>query len=79
MAIIQKAMLGDIAAFNAIRDTVGQTKKSEADLEEQRVKIELDQARKQNLTGESETDEAVKKLDKILKEVRDNAIKRQTE
>ena len=79
MAMIQQAMLGDVKAYQAIMKTVGQADKSEADLEEQRSKVELNKARKEDITGENENDEALDRLDQILKEVRDNAIKQETE
>lgn len=79
MAIIEKATLGNIAAYNAIMDTVGQTNKSDNDLDEQQSRVELNRAKKQAITGENETDEALDKLDQILKEVRDNAFKQETE
>lgn len=79
MAMIQQAMLGDVKAYQAIMKTVGQTEMSEADLEEQQSKVELNRARKESITGENETDEALDRLDQILKEVRDNAIKQETE
>ena len=79
MAMIQQASLGDVKAYQAIMKTVGQTDKSEADLEEQRSKVELNKARKEDITGENENDEALDRLDQILKEVRDNAIKQETE
>lgn len=79
MAMIQKASLGDVKAYQAIMKTVGQTDKSEADLEEQRSKVELNKARKEDITGENENDEALDRLDQILKEVRDNAVKQETE
>lgn len=50
-----------------------------ADLEEQRSKVELNKARKEDITGENENDEALDRLDQILKEVRDNAVKQETE
>jgi hypothetical protein len=78
MAMIQQASLGDVRAYQAIMKTVGQTDKSEADLEEQRSKVELNKARKEDITGENENDEALDRLDQILKEVRDNAIKQET-
>lgn len=78
-AMIKEALNGDVRAYTAIRDTLGQTTKAEIDLEEQRIKMELNKARKQAVTGENETDEALSKLDKILKEVRDNAAKQQAE
>lgn len=79
MAMIQQASLGNVKAYQAIMKTVGQTEKSEADLEEQKSKVELNRARKEDITGENETDEALDRLDQILKEVRDNAIKQETE
>ena len=79
MAMIQQAMMGNTKAYKVIMDTIGQTKKSEDDLEEQQSRSELNRAKKQAITGENETDEALDKLDQILKEVRDNAFKQETE
>lgn len=79
MAMIQQASLGNVKAYQAIMKTVGQTEKSEADLEEQKSKVELNRARKEDITGENETDEALDRLDQILKEVRENAAKQETE
>ena len=79
MAMIQHASLGNVKAYQAIMKTVGQTEKSETDLEEQRSKVELNRARKEDITGENETDEALDRLDQILKEVRENAVKQETE
>ena len=79
MAMIQQAMLGDVKAYKAIMQVVGQTDKSEADLEEQRSKVELNKAKKENITGENETDEALQKLDEILKGVYENAVKQEAE
>lgn len=79
MAMIQQASLGNVKAYQAIMKTVGQTEKSEEDLEEQKSKVELNRARKEDITGENETDEALARLDQILKEVRENAVKQETE
>ena len=79
MTMIEKALTGNVAAYNAIMNTVGQTNKSDADLEEQQSRAELNRAKKQAITGENETDEALDKLDQILKEVRNNAFKQETE
>ena len=49
MAMINQAMLGDVKAYNAIMKVVGQTDKSEADLEEQAAKIQLIQAQKEKV------------------------------
>lgn len=79
MAMIVKACQGDVKAFNAIKATIGQTDKSEEDLLNQRADTELKQARKEAVTGEQETDEALQKLDEILKGVYENASKQETE
>ena len=79
MAMIQQAMLGDVKAYKAIMQVVGQTSKSDEDLEEQKSKVELNRAKKDNLTGESETDEALEKLYEILKGVYENAVKQEAE
>ena len=55
------------------------TERQLARLEQQRAQIDLLRARKQDLTGENESQEAVEKLDQILKELRENAVKQQTE
>lgn len=79
MTMIEKALTGNVAAYNAIMSTVGQTSKSELDMEEQQSRLELNRAKKQVITGENETDEALDKLDQILKEVRENAFKQEAE
>ena len=79
MAIINQAAMGDVKAYNAIMKVVGQTDKSDMDLEYQKADTELKQARKQAVTGESETDEAIDRLDSILEELRNNAVKQETE
>lgn len=38
-AMVKKAMAGNVSAYRAIRDTVGQTTKSDEDLREQQAKI----------------------------------------
>ena len=55
------------------------TEQQLARLEQQRAQIDLLRAIKQDLTGENESQEAVEKLDQILKELRENAVKQQTE
>lgn len=79
MAIINQAAMGDVKAYNAIMKVVGQTDKSDMDLENQKADTELKQARKQAVTGENETEEALDKLDSILEELRNNAVKQETE
>ncbi|MEE1085810.1 MAG: hypothetical protein U0L05_01360 [Schaedlerella sp.] len=79
MAMIKEGLAGNVKAYEAIAKYAGQGTGTDADLEEQQTKVELNRARKQNITGENEADEALNKLDEILKEVRDNAIKQQAE
>ena len=79
MAMIERAALGDVKAYNAIMATVGQTDKSEADLRNLNADTELKLARKQAVTGENETAEALEKLDQILKGVYENAVKQEAE
>lgn len=66
-------------AYEAIAKYAGQSDKSDEDIRNREADTELKQARKQVVTGENETEEALDKLDSILKEMRDNAIKQQTE
>ena len=60
-------------------ETISVSLKYHLPLEEQRSKVELNRARKEDITGENETDEALDRLDQILKEVRENAAKQETE
>lgn len=79
MSQIKEAIAGNTKAAYFVAQYAGQSDKTEHDLEEQRADIELKKARKQVVTGENETDEALNKLDAILKEVHNNAVKQQTE
>ncbi len=72
MAMIKKALKGDVKAYEAVARFAGQYEVPDED-------IELKRARKQQITGENETDEALDRLDAILKEMRDNAVKQETE
>lgn len=56
MAMIEQAMAGNVKAYQAIMQTVGQTVKSDSDLENQQADTELKCAKKQAVTGENETD-----------------------
>ena len=79
MAMIKEGLSGNVKAYEAIAKYVGQSDKSDEDIRNREADTELKQARKQVVTGENETEEALDKLDSILKEMRDNAIKQQTE
>ena len=79
MAQIKQALTGDTQAAKFVAQYSGQSNRAEEDLENKKAETELIKARKEAITGENETDEALERLDQILKEVRDNAIKQETE
>ena len=79
MAMIKEGLSGNVKAYEAIAKYAGQSDKADEDIRNREADTELKQARKQVVTGENETEEALDKLDSILKEMRDNAIKQQTE
>lgn len=79
MAQIKQALTGDTQAAKFVAQYSGQSNRAEEDLENKKAETELIKARKKAITGENETDEALYRLDQILKEVRDNAIKQETE
>ena len=79
MAQIKEAINGNTKAAYFVAQYAGQSDKADEDVRNRDADTELKQARKQAVSGENETDEALDKLDTILKEVRDNAIKQQTE
>lgn len=57
MAIIKEALAGDIKAYTAIRDTIGQTTKSDADLEEQKAKVDAVKSKSQSFSEEDAQDD----------------------
>lgn len=79
MAQIKEALNGNVKAAYFVAQYAGQSGVSDEDMRNKEADTELKQARKQAVTGENETDEALNKLDQILKEVRDNAVKQETE
>lgn len=79
MAQIKQAMLGSTKAATFVAKYSGQSPEPEENRRNREADTELKKARKQAVTGENETEEALDKLDSILKEIRDNAVKQQTE
>lgn len=59
-AMIKEALTGDVKAYTAIRDTLGQTTKSDSDLEEQRAKIDNEKMKTQKPTG---IDDSIKEME----------------
>lgn len=61
MAMVEKALHGDVNAFNAIKATVGQTDKSAEDLEEQKIRTDrAKRARDQEVGDTSEENENIR-------------------
>ncbi len=79
MAQIKEAMQGNTKAATFVAKYSGQSSESDENRRNREADTELKKARKQAVTGENETEEALDKLDQILKEVRDNAVKQETE
>ena len=79
MAQIKMALEGDTQAAQFVAQYSGQSGRAEEDLENKKAETELIRARKEAITGENENDEALDRLDQILKEVQGNAIKQETE
>ena len=79
MAQIKAALDGDTQAAKFVAQYSGQSNRAEEDLENKKAETELIKARKESITGENENNDALDRLDQILKEGRDNAIKQETE
>lgn len=79
MAQIKAALAGDTQAAKFVAQYSGQSNRAEEDLENKKAETELIKARKESITGENENNDALDRLDQILKEVRDNVIKQETE
>lgn len=79
MAQIKEALSGNTKAATFVAKYSGQSPEPDENRRNREADTELKKARKQAVTGENETDEALDKLDSILKEMRDNAVKQQTE
>lgn len=78
-AMIKEALMGNVKAYEAIAKYSGQSDKPDEDIRNRDADTELKQARKQAVTGETETDEALQKLDEILRGMYENAVKQETE
>ena len=79
MAQIKRAMMGNTTAATFVAKYAGQSPEPDENRRNREADTELKQARKQAVTGENETEEALDKLDNILKEMHDNAVKQQAE
>lgn len=79
MSMIKAALEGDVKAAYFVAQYAGQSGKPEEDIRNREADTDLKQARKQAVTGENETDEALEKLDEILKGVYENAVEQEAE
>ena len=79
MSMIKAALEGDVKAAYFVAQYAGQSDKPEEDIRNREADTDLKQARKQAVTGENETAEALEKLDEILKGVYENAVKQEAE
>lgn len=79
MSMIKAALEGNVKAAFFIAQYAGQSDRPEEDIRNKDADTELKQARKQAVTGENETDEALQRLDEILKGVYENATKQEAE
>lgn len=76
MAQIKEAMDGNTKAAYFVAQYAGQNDRSKEDIENKKADTELKKARKEAVSGDRETDEALDRLDKILEGLRDNAADR---
>lgn len=79
MAQIKEALMGNTKAAAFVAKYSGQSAEPEENIRNREADTELKKARKQSVTGENETEEAIEKLDQILKGVYENAVKQQAE
>lgn len=79
MAQIKEALSGNTKAATFVAKYSGQSAEPEENIRNREADTELKQARKQAVTGENDTDEALEKLDEILKGVYANAVKQEAE
>lgn len=79
MAQIKEAMAGNTKAATFVAKYAGQSSEPDENRRNREADTELKKARKQAVTGENETEEAIEKLDSILKELHDNAVKQEAE
>lgn len=73
MAQVKDAMGGNTKAAYFVAQYAGQDDRPKEDIENKKADTELKKARKEAVSGDRETDEALDRLDKILEGLRDNA------
>lgn len=66
-ALIKNAMTGNVKAFEAIRDTIGQTTKSDLDIEEQKIKIDRDKRARDQEVWNTDNTEGIQSFLKAMR------------
>ena len=66
-ALIKNAMTGNVKAFEAIRDTIGQSTKSDLDIEEQKIKIDRDKRARDQEVGNTDNTEGIESFLKAMR------------
>lgn len=79
MAQVREALAGNTKAAYFVAQYAGQNGRPDEERENLKADTELKRARKQAVTGENETDEALEKLDEILRGIRQNADDKKAE
>ena len=79
MAQIKEALAGNTKAATFVAKYSGQSPEPDENRRNRDADTELKQARKKAVTGEDENHDAINRLDSILEELRNNAIKQETE
>lgn len=71
-AIIKQAMNGDVKAYMAIRDTIGQTTKSDIELEELRIRNEREKYLNDVMMGKTDNSDGIKNFLDAVKPSQDD-------
>ena len=67
MAMIEKAAQGDVGAYNAIKATVGQTDKTDADLDEQRIRTDRARRARDQEVGDTDNADGIQSFLKAMR------------
>lgn len=78
MSMIKAALDGNVKAAYFVAQYAGQSDKTAEDIKNKEADTELKEARKKDISGENETDEALARLDEILEGLKNNATDQQT-
>lgn len=74
LALYQKAMKGNVKAIETLMQLVGQSTRPQEEIDNIKADTELKKARKEAITGEGTSGEALKRLDDILEGLKEDAV-----